>query len=186
MDKNDNQPKRVAGLLISRPFFGRWQAWLTAGTLGLVGLYVVFRVVTTSTSQLYLTPASSSVLNGSTMTVAVRMNSGADTVNAVQANLLYNAAQLQYISMDYIGSAFTLQAVSSGGAGSVKIARATSGGGEPTKGNQLVANVKFKVLTAGVSSTISFASSSVVIRSTDNANILTQSKPGVYRLVSPT
>jgi len=146
-----------------------------------LGVYVVFRVGAAS-QQLYLSPSSASVNIGQNITLAVRENSGTDPVNAVQANLTYNPAQLQFVAVDYTNSAFSLQASSSGGGGSVKMARATGGGEPPVTGDNLIANVTFKALVGGVTSNITFASGSAVVRSTDNTNVLKLTGPGNYVL----
>ena len=162
--------------------FSRLSAGLVSTMVVVLGVYVVFRVGAAS-QQLYLSPSSASVNIGQNITLAVRENSGTDPVNAVQANLTYNPAQLQFVAVDYTNSAFSLQASSSGGGGSVKMTRATGGGEPPVTGDNLIANVTFKALVGGVTSNITFASGSAVVRSTDNTNILTSSGTGSYVLV---
>ena len=57
-------------------------------------------------ATLYLSPASKTVNNGENFAVSVYTNTGGDPVNAVQANLSYPTATLQFISVDSSGSAF--------------------------------------------------------------------------------
>src|SRR5262249_41924482 len=128
-----------------------------------------------ATNQLYLTPASGTVLNGNTVDVAIHENSDTKTVNAVQANLTYDPAKLQFVSISSAGTAFPLVAQSTGGSGTVQIARAITGGSAPVSGDQLVATVTFKAIVGGTTAAVSFGSGSAVVSSTDNTNILVSS-----------
>ncbi|HEY4695176.1 MAG TPA: hypothetical protein VIH52_04425 [Candidatus Nanoarchaeia archaeon] len=132
-------------------------------------------------ATLYLSPASKTVNNGENFAVSVYTNTGGDPVNAVQANLSYPTATLQFISVDSSGSAFEIAAETSGGSGSVRIGKGTL---TPKTGVQLVGIVNFKAIAAGTAS-VSFASGSAVLRSTDNANILSGPTGGTYTVNNP-
>ena len=74
-------------------------------------------------ATLYLAPATQTVNNGDTFLVAVRVNVfGDDKTNAVQAVLSYPADKLDVLGLDYTGSAFGIQAESTYGGGSIKMA----------------------------------------------------------------
>src|SRR4051812_4159260 len=101
-----------------------------------VGYYVLSTRAASGAATLSVVPSSMIVNNNTTFTVNVREDSGAATVNAVQANLTYPAASLELISIDTTTSAFPLEAQSTGGNGSISLARATNGGAPAVTGNQ--------------------------------------------------
>ena len=129
------------------------------------------RHIFAASATMTLVPSSQSVNIGDLVTMQVRENSSTDTVNAVQANLTFDATRLQYVSVDETGSAFGLVVASTAGSGTLSIARGTSGGAPPVSGDNLVTTVTFRALTAG-SVPIAIAAGSVVVRSTDNVDIL--------------
>lgn len=116
-----------------------------------------------------LTPSSGSQVNGSQFTVYIKEMSN-DQINAVQANLSYDPAVLQLVSLDTSGSSFNYPLAESGGDGSVNIARGVSGG-SILSGTQNVGALTFKVLSGTGNTTISFVSSSAIIRPSDGQNV---------------
>lgn len=125
-----------------------------------------------SSAALYVSPASGTVAVGSIIPVQVRVNTGGDPVNAVQANLSYNASQLAYEKYDDAGSAFSLNANVQTGSGSLKMARSLSGGEAPVSGDILFVTVYFKALTTTGTASVAIASDSHVVRSTDSVDIM--------------
>lgn len=145
-------------------------------------LFLVTPRAALAATQMYLSPASASVASGQEFAVAIRENSGADTVNAVQANLSYNAAQLDVSSVSYTGSAFGIQVQELRNTGSVAIG---VGSLTPVTGDNLVATVTFKAKTGvNASATVQFASGTEVISSVTHQNVLTSTSGGTYRLGS--
>ncbi len=137
------------------------------------------------TATLYLSPATQNVNENTNFTVQVRENSNTDLVNAVQANLTYDSTKMDYIITDFTGSAFGVAAESSGGNGSVRIARGVTGGQSPVTGDQLVATVTFKARTSIGAAAVSFAAGSIIARSSDNTDILGTASAGSYTIVNP-
>lgn len=134
-------------------------------------------------ASMRVTPASGSYNPGNTVTVSIYVNSGGQNVNAVQADLNYSASYLQFQSINPAGSAFGIDASSSGGGGSVSIAR---GNISAISGSSLlVAQVNFQVLAAGTA-TISFSGSSTVASSSTNQDILGSTTGGSYSVTSST
>ncbi len=129
-------------------------------------------------ATLYLSPASKTVTQGSIFAVAVRVSTS-EAVNAVQANLTYPADKLDYVSVSDAGSAFNVQGPTSGGGGSVKIARGTTGS---VSGDRLVATVNFKVKQSSGTAAVTFASGSAVVRTSDSTNVLTGTTGGNYAM----
>jgi hypothetical protein len=109
------------------------------------------------------------------------VNTNGQPINAAQATLSYPSTRLQYQSIETTGSVLSIDAPSTGGNGTVSIAR---GNVQPFTGSGLVATVHFVVLSSG-SATISFATSSAVARSTDNASILASTKGSKFNLRRP-
>jgi hypothetical protein len=106
-------------------------------------------------------------------------NSYDKTVNAVQANLTYDQAALTFTSIDASNSAFTIQAVSKGGGGTVTIGRGQT---NPLSGNQLVATVNFKVTGTSGKASVNFSSSSQVASATSHNDILAKAYGGIYTI----
>ena len=100
----------------------------------------------------------------------MRVSSGDTAVNAVQAELSYPATDLEFAGIDTAGTAFSFEAPSSGGGGHVTIARGTT---TPVVGDNLVANVTFRVLKPAGRISMALTPSSIVADATTNQNILT-------------
>jgi chitodextrinase len=158
----------------------RWRFDRRLLVLLLPAVMVLGYVVSTThaaSGTLYLSPASAVVANTATFTVQVRESSGTDPVNAVQANLSYNATQFDFVSIDSSTSAFTTEAEATGGAGVVRIAR---GNVTALTGDQLVTIVTFRSKLTTGSGAITFGSGSALVRSTDNAGVLVSTTGGTY------
>jgi hypothetical protein len=135
-------------------------------------------VSASGTATMSLSPASTALAPGASFNVDIHEDSGSDTVNAVQANLSYSS-NLTFVSITS-SPAFSIDAQSSGGGGSVKIGRGTS---TPVSGDQIIATVRFTASGSGTA-TINFASGSAVVRSQDNgAEALTYNN-GSYTISS--
>lgn len=131
--------------------------------------------------SLYLSPRTQTVAKNATLSVSVRMNSGGDQVNAVQANLTYSADKLDFISISSAGSSFPIDAASAGGSGTVSISRGVIGTG--ISGDKLIATVRFRVnASAQGSAAINFSGGSALVRGSDQANILGGSTGGNYTI----
>lgn len=148
----------------------------------LLGLVTFFGAVPVYSAEgtLYLSPASKTVNVGSNVTIAIRVDSKGTNINAVQANLSYPTGKLGFVSISAEGSAFPIQLENSGGGGSVKIAGANP---TPVKGDNLIASVTFKAKSAGTA-TVSFASGTVVVKSSDNKELTTTKNGGSYTIKS--
>lgn len=161
---------------------GRMPAALTAALGMLIPLVMVAApvpIVYAASTSLYISPATATVAQNATVAVAVRLNTGGEPINAVQADLNYDQAQLQFVSIDANGSAFGVTAPSNGGNGKVSIARGNIG---EVTGDVLVATVSFKAVAAAGTNEVTFADSSQVVRSTDNINVLTGTVGGKFTL----
>jgi hypothetical protein len=152
--------------------------------IAVVGGYIAYRSQGGATPKPYsatmsLSPATGKLSKGKTIKVSIWEDSGTQSVNAVQANLTYDATKLQFVSIDSSGSAFSIEAQAKSSSGNVLIAR---GQLSPIKGKQFVSAVTFKALGSSGKANISFAPGSVLVRSTDNKNILTTSYGANFNL----
>ena len=154
---------------------------LATTSLGLSSL-LALPVQATGSTTLYLSPASSTTNVGSTLSVTVRENSGSTDVNAVEADFSYPSNLLQYASTDFSSSAFEIAASSTGGSGTVSIARGTVN--LTLSGDQVIGIVNFNVLAAG-SATLSFLNSSAVAATSNSANTIGTMTGGSYTLQTP-
>lgn len=133
-------------------------------------------------ASLYLSPSSSTVVQGSTLTVSIRTNTGGVAVNAVQANLTYPSDKFDLLWISSGGSAFEITAEESGGGGSIKIGRGTI---SAKSGDQFVASVTFSAKVSTGSASISFSGGSSVVSSSTSKNILGASSGGFYSFTEP-
>lgn len=144
--------------------------------------FVVVRIFAAGPASLYFSPASGSYNGGSSLTVAVYTNTGGQSSNAVQADFSYDSSRLTYVSTDFTGSAFSIAASSSGGGGTVSMAR---GNISPITGAALIGTVHFNVLSNAGTAALSFLNSSAVVSSADNSNILGTSTAAYFTVVVP-
>ena len=82
----------------------------------LAGFLPASTVFATGTATMSITPASGSYTVGNTISVVVNENSGSVGINTVEADLSYNASQLQYVS-SAMSSSFDTSVQNSGGSG---------------------------------------------------------------------
>jgi chitodextrinase len=176
--------KSKKALIQDRSSFKPYQLVGAVAVLVVAGAFFIARGHAAS-GTLTLQPSSSTVGVGNNFTVTVHENSGSDAVNAVEADLTYPANSLQFVSIDATTSAFGVQAVSTGGNGTITLARGTQ---TAVTGDQIVAVVTFKALTVtGASSAaVAFANSSAIVRSSDQTNVLVGTTPGSYTISDQT
>jgi hypothetical protein len=134
---------------------------------------------------LSLSPTSGSFVVGNNVTVAMQEDSGTDPVNSVQAAVNYDATKLQFVSLAE-GSTFpTVAATDTATAGLIRVARGTNAG-TTTGGKNTVVTVTFKVLATSSATNLTYDPAfSYLVRSTDNANILTSTPGATYQLQLP-
>lgn len=133
---------------------------------------------TSGQATMYITPSKQRLTAADTLIANVWVNSYSQPVNAVQAVLTYPADKLFYVSADTTSSQFTIQAEVTSSEGRLVLAR---GATTPLTGNQLVATVVFKPKAEGKAA-IDFDSSSQLLSSDTNTNILGQLTGGQYTL----
>jgi hypothetical protein len=151
----------------------------------LIAFFALIQAAASSTSNsnamLYLNPSSQKVGSGQTLTLEVWMDAKSQPVNAVQANLTYPVDKFDFAGIDTNGSAFEVEAQSSGGSGEVKIARGHVGA---LTGSQLVARVNLIAKSGKGNGNINFTGGSAIVRSTDNINVLSSTSGGHYNVAT--
>jgi outer membrane biosynthesis protein TonB len=170
---------------ISRIWSGRRAQRLVMLLMSIVlasSLAAGYARVYAASARLYLSPASKTINQSTTFAVQVRVDTGGNAVNAVQASLSYPASRLDFISISGSGSAFEIAAPSSGGGGTVDIARGTTG---TVNGDHLVATVTFKSKTTSGSAAVSFTGESYVVRASDSQDVLGSTNGGTYTVQTP-
>jgi hypothetical protein len=144
--------------------YGFLLAILSVGSIGLA----LHLAVAAGSATFSLSPSTGSYDINTNFTVTIYENSSAETVNAVQADLSYDASKLEFVSINTSGSAFEVPAAGSGGGGSITIQRGKIG---TLTGSQIVGSVTFKVLVGTGSTAVTFANSAQIVRSTDSTDI---------------
>lgn len=105
-----------------------------------------------------LTPSSGSKTLSTNFTVAITENSGAEAVNTVDVRLTYDAAKLNFVSVDNTGGVFDQCFEKSGSNGTVVLTCSKLGGS--FTGAQKVGEVVFSPKVGSGSTTIAFANTS--------------------------
>jgi hypothetical protein len=138
------------------------------------------KVVGATNASLYLSPASQTVNTNDTITITIKVDTGGDPVNAVQANLTYPTALFDSVTVTST-AAFDVIAENTAGSGTIKVAR---GATTPVNGVVDVATLTLHAVASGTQA-INFASGSMIVRSTDNTNILATTAGGNYTVNTP-
>lgn len=133
----------------------------------------------TNQAGMSITPSKQKLRAGDSLTVSVWVNSRDVAVNAVQAVIDYPADKLQYVSNDSNSSKFAVQAQAGESQGRITIAR---GATTPLTGDQLVATIVFRATDKAGNASLKFDSSSVLLNSTTNTNILGKLTGGSYQI----
>jgi len=136
----------------------------------------------TKASTLYLSPATTNIPQGSTVSVSVGINTAGESVNGVSAYLSYPADKLEVAWISY-GSRFDLAAEGTYGGGSIRISRGSING---VVGNVTVATIGFKGKAQGAA-TVSFIGGSGAPRTSDSSDslILGGSTGGTFTIGEP-
>jgi hypothetical protein len=127
---------------------------------------------------MYVTPASGSYKVGDSFTVSIRVNT-TDQINAVGARLAYGES-LQFVSIDAAGTAFGVDATSTGGGGTVSIDRATI---TPVSGDQLLAKINFKAVASG-SGSVQVLNDSEALSNATNQNVITERNGAIFTVAA--
>jgi chitodextrinase len=157
---------RLRAISFSNPIFLIFYALIFS-----VGAFLLIRsfAAPPATPSVYLEPSTRTLPINTTFTVALRASSGTTPVNAIQANISYPAALLDFVSIDSTGTAFSVEAQSTGGTGTITIAR---GNTTAQTGDMQVANITFRTRTTSGAAAVAFTAGTSLVNATTNTNIL--------------
>lgn len=117
----------------------------------LIGWFVIPAQVYAGGASLLFSPSSKSVTVGSTVTVAIKVNSGGQAMNASEATISFPKDTLRLLTVSTSSSIFTFWAVRPSGSNST--GQVTFSGGLPSPGysgsSGTVLTMTFQALTAG-------------------------------------
>lgn len=133
-------------------------------------------------ASLYLFPPSGTYQVGQTFAVSVRLASGETAVNAAEAALVFNPAELQVVAISKTGSVFDLwtsDPVFSNAAGTINFGGGTKKGLTGSAGTILAVNFKAK---ANASAQVNFSSGSILAADGKGTNVLAGMNGGHYTL----
>lgn len=152
--------------------------FMFVAVIAVFGSIALTRSFAAAGGSLYMTPATGTYKVGDTITVNIRENSGSDEVLVTQADVLFVASQLQYVSMTCNGAFVDVAPPPTVTPGQVST---TCGSFTNKTGDQQVATATFKVLTSGPT-TLSFAPTSIVYKTSDSSNAAGSMSGATYKL----
>src|SRR5690606_5947632 len=120
-------------------------------------------------------PTTTSVANGQTFAVQVRINTNGQTVNGIESDITYPTSILDAVTIDDANSDFNVPAQEVIGNGTISIAY---GSITPKSGDILVTTITFRAKTAGVAD-VNFVNPSVV-SDVSNTDVLKNFVNGQY------
>jgi hypothetical protein len=135
---------------------------------------------TASGVSLSLSPSSQRLQVGTTVGVAVKLNTYGQDVNAVQANIAYPPSQFEFVNVDSAGTPFEIGAQAGVSNGVISIAKGTTA--TVNSPDALVGTVYLRAVAPGRKVALKFASGSVVVRASDNVNVLASKVGGQYTI----
>ena len=137
-------------------------------------------------ASLYVGPVSGSYSVGSTFTVSVYLDTGGQSVNAIQANLTFPPDKLQVVSPSS-GQSLIQIWVSQPSYSNIN-GTLSFQGGIPSPGVNtsagLISTITFRVMDTGTAA-LSFGDSKVFLNDGAGTNVLGQTTDGIYSLVLP-
>lgn len=145
-----SKSKKLTKSSMSRLLGRRFYTVMFVCLFAAVGTYVLSQAFA-ATGQIYITPPATTIQQGEVFNVSVRILPST-SIDAVEATVSYDASVLEYVSTDGSASPFNVQLISSGGGGSVKIARGTFN--TPISSDSLIVNITFRAQTVTEASQI--------------------------------
>ena len=117
-------------------------------------------------ASLYLTPSSGSPSVGAELDVQIRVSTGAQLTNAVQANFTYPSSQLTVLGFDNSTSSFPVVAQQQASNGLIQVA---GGAFTPVSGDANLTTIRFQVIGTGTAQVCPTDQSAIVSSSTNQA-----------------
>ncbi len=152
-----------------------------------IGVTDIFKTKAVGLASIYLGPASGTFTVGSTFTVSVYLNTGGQSVNAVEINLKFPVDKLQVVSPTAGKSLIQIwvnQPSYSNSEGTLRYQGAIPTPGINTEAG-LISTVTFRVKDTGTATIRILDSSRVLLNDGRGTDFLSQTTNGVYSLVLP-
>ncbi|MBU6500838.1 MAG: hypothetical protein KGJ89_01820 [Patescibacteria group bacterium] len=174
------RPHKIGGFCLSS---------MIAGGFFLFAVFfaVISPIKAEAAASLYVSPPSGTFTVGSTFTVSIYVNSGGQSINAVEADLKFPADRLQVVSPTTGKSLIQVwvsQPTYSNLDGTMKFQGTIPSPGINTDSG-LISTVTFRVKSVGTASLQILDSSQVLLNDGLGTNILGQTTSGIYYLVLP-
>lgn len=130
-------------------------SWLVIPAVLAAVLVTSQYLVSAATGQIYLSPSSATVANGSTTTLAVRINPGTPVDLVYNVTVSYDASKLEFVSLDGGGTAFAIELAQAINTGSIKVDRSVDFSLPPVTEDSLIMRVTLKAKVGSGTSTVS-------------------------------
>jgi hypothetical protein len=158
-------------------------ALLLIGSISYLGIRTYQASHAASGVSIYVTPDTAPATSGSSLSVTIHENSGAEPVNSVQASLNYDSNKLQFVSITEGGSFPVIAATNTDTAGVIRIGRGNSD--TSVTGDKPVVTVNFKVVGNSGDAVLSIDKAySLLVSSSSNKDILQNVGGGSYTIAS--
>lgn len=151
-----------------------------AAAAGLAGLLTPVAASAAPQATLYLTPSTGSPSVGNEVDVQIRVNTGAQFTNAVQANFTYPSSQLSVLGFDNSASSFPVVAQQQASNGLIQVAE---GAFTPVSGDANLTTIRFQVVGTGTAQVCPTDQSEIVSSSTNLE--IPSAKSGATFVTSP-
>ncbi|MDQ3098131.1 MAG: cohesin domain-containing protein [bacterium] len=135
-----------------------------------------------ASGEMYLTSTIKTIAQEGAITLNIRLDSGAEKVNAVQVNISYPNDRLELLGINYGDSAFPIEMPLENANGIIKIARAATGQG--VSGDKSIANVTFKAKNKAGTATVSIMDGSAMVKGSDQSNLLRSKKSATFTITN--
>jgi len=145
-------------------------------------LFLIFGFCQAQSASLYLSPSTGTYEVGSNFSVKVKVNSGGQAINAAEATLIFNPAEISVVDISETSSIFSLwtqEPTFSNSTGNIFFSGGTPATFTGTSGT--LVTITFKAKIAG-STQINFSSGSVLAADGKGTNILGNIIGGMYTL----
>jgi hypothetical protein len=145
--------------------FNRIFCLAVAAVASLAGLVTLAAASTTPPqASLYLMPSTGSPNVGAELDVQIRVNTGSQYANAVQANLTYPSSKLSVLGFDNSTTSFPIVAQQQASNGLIQVA---GGAATPVSGDANLTTVRFQVIGTGTAQVCQTDQSQIVSASTN-------------------
>ncbi len=183
MSKKSKPTKKSASTsLFDKKILGISVVLLIVTALVVVGVgayYFVDKENNTSSSEtnselvrMYMAPATPEVSDGSVFTLEILIDTQDQSINAAQANIIYDNNSLEFVGIDSTNGVLDMKLIEKEEDGQIEIVHGTA---QSFGGEGLLARISFRAKAGSGSSVVSFSNGTGMASSDTNEDILQQS-----------